>query len=337
MNHQNPIQDLWTAFTNCVSEQYSSLAKSFIGLGQPLVRPTVKAPESPVAKAVKTDKAESTLAKAHPRNVEETADFGGSTDAANAPARTRAAPRKRAALTADPGLEAIRIRVASMETQVLDLETRKAEMEQLLEEFAFRQYQAVGELLGEQLRLQHEILQMRAKRSCRAEDRQAAEAAGDEYRAYEQARNAPAATQAIELADDEHEELKTLYRAAAMRCHPDRVDETAKPLAHEMFLRTQDAYRRRDLETMRLISRQLAAGGTPAPSSDRSTPRERLEVLLENLLDKGAALLLAIQTMQMQAQYRRACHREEWEDYFAATRDQLKDECAALRRELLFC
>lgn len=334
MNHQNPIQDLWTAFANGVSEQCSSLAKSFIGLRQPLVRPTVKAPESPAAKSGKTGKAEATLAKARPRSIEESADAGRPPDEANPPARTRAAPRKRSALAADPGLEAIRMRVASMETQVLDLETRKAEMEQLLEEFTFRQYQAVGELLGEQLRLQHEILQLRAKRSCRVEDRQAAEAAGDEYQAYERARNAPAATQAIELADDEREELKALYRAAAMRCHPDRVDETAKPFAHEMFLRTQDAYRRRDLETMRLISRQLAAGGTPAPSSDRSTPRERLEVLLESLLDKGAALLLAIQTMQMRAQYRRAYHRDEWEDYFAATRDQLTDECAALRREL---
>jgi len=121
-----------------------------------------------------------------------------------------------------------------------------------------------------------------------------------------------------------------------MRCHPDRVDEAAKPLAHEMFLRTQDAYRRRDLESIRLISRQLAAGDTSS-TNDVPTSRERLEGLLGSLLDKGAELLLAIQSIQMQAQYSRARNREQWDEYFAAARERLEDECRAMRRQLSAC
>lgn len=321
MSLRTPLHDLFAA----ISSRFDELVHPHgPRTGEPLESPATTTEE-----AARVDSCE-----APPSSVEQAASAAIPPSEDPPPAAVKAPRRRRTKLVADPGLAALRVRIAAMETQVVDLETRKAEVEQLLEEFAFRQYQALGDLLSEQLRLQYEILQLRADRSLRPDDRQAADAAGDEYQAYEQARNAPAATQAIELADDEREELKALYRAAAMRCHPDRVDDAAKALAHEMFLRTQDAYRRGDLETMRLISRQLAAGEAPSPGGDKSAPRERLEALLDSLLDKGAELMLAIQTIQMQAQYRRARHRDDWQDYFAAARDQLEAECAALRQQL---
>lgn len=347
MNRQNPIHDLYAAFASSFSESFSVFAKTLAKLTQPhRGRPNESKGLSPRAGG---------LASPAPGVAAPLPAGSGECDEVPAPAiplkpaarpvakkspaakvrapAERTSPRRSPALAADPELKAIRSRVASMEKQVVNLETRKAEMEQLLDEYAFCQYQALGELLGEQLRLQHQILQLRAERSSKLEDRQAADAAGEEYQSYQQAREQPAVAPVV-LADDERDELRALYRAAAMRCHPDRVGETEKALAHEMFLRTQDAYRRRDLEAMRLISHQLAAGATPSPSSDGSTPRERLEVLLESLLDKGAGLLLAIQSIQMQAQYRRARHREQWDDHFAAARQQLEAECAALRQQL---
>lgn len=350
MNRQNPIQDLYAAIAGSFSESFSVFAKTLIKLTQPhRGRPNESQGLSPRAggQAPPTPSAAAPLPTS-PGDCGELSALVMPLEPAARPAARktpvdkarpqadRASRRCSPALAADPELTAIRSRVAAMEKQVVDLETRKAEMEQLLDEYAFCQYQALGELLGEQLRLQHQILQLRAERSSRLEDRQAADAAGEEYQAYQQARD-QAAVPLVALADDERDELKALYRAAAMRCHPDRVGEAEKALAHEMFLRTQDAYRRRDLEAMRLISRQLAAGATPSPTSDGSAPRERLEVLLESLLDKGAGLLLTIQSIQMQAQYRRARHRERWEDYFAAARQQLESECAALRQQLSGC
>lgn len=237
---------------------------------------------------------------------------------------------------ADPELDAIRTRVASLEAQVVDLETRKAEMEQLIEEFTFCQYRALGELVGEQLRLQHELLRQRAERSSTQEDQQAAAAAAKEYQDYQKARDEPESPLA-DLADGEREELKALYRVAVMRCHPDRVSEAAKPLAHEMFLRTQDAYKRRDLESMRLIHRQLAVGDTALQTNEGSTPRELLEGWRESLLDKGAELLLVIQSIKMQAKYRQARNRQQWDEYFTAAREQLEEECGAMRRQLAGC
>jgi hypothetical protein len=180
------------------------------------------------------------------------------------------------------------------------------------------------------------VLSQRAERSSRPKDRQAAAAAAAEYRDYQQARDQPESAVA-DLADGERDELKALYRAAVMHCHPDRVGDAAKPLAHEMFLRTQDAYKRGDLDSMRLINRQLAAGDTASQTTEGPTPRERLEGLRESLLDKGAELLLAIQSIKMQATYRQARNREQWDAYFAAARVRLEDECGAMREELSGC
>lgn len=350
MNLQNPIHDLYAAIASSFSESFSVFAKTLAKFTRPHrgrldesqgLSPRAGGRTSPAPNAAEPLPAgPSDCGEVPPPVValEPAARPAAKKIPADKarPQTDRASRRRSPALAADRELEAIRSRVASMEKQVVDLETRKAEMEQLLDEYAFCQYRALGELLGEQLRLQHQLLQLRAERSSRLEDRQAADAAGDEYQAYQQARYDPAAPQ-VALADDEREELKALYRAAAMRCHPDRVGEAEKALAHQMFLRTQDAYRHRDLEAMRLISRQLAAGTTPSPTSDGSTPRKRLEALLESLLDKGAGLLLAIQSIQMQAQYRRARHREQWDDHFAAARQQLEGECAALRQQLSGC
>ena len=236
----------------------------------------------------------------------------------------------------DLELESMRAGVAAMEIRVVDLEATKAEMEQLLDEYASCQYRALGELIGEQLRLQHEVLRQRAERSSSPDDDQAADAAAREYQSYRQALDEPNVPKAV-LSDGEREKLKALYRTVVMRCHPDRVDEAAKLMAHEMFLRTQDAYRRGDLESMLLISRQLATGELSSSRNDGSSPRERQEALLESLLDKGTELLMAIQSIKIQATYRRAKHREHWEDDFAAARNELENECAALRRQLSAC
>lgn len=322
MSLQNPIHDWYAAIVSRFAGPFTVFAKTLTGVSQPPGRHPAEREGSPTPAARDIAHARSKLAEGHPAGTD------------SAPRRTGDTSRQITPKPAkDPALTALRRRIAVLEKRVVDLETRKAEIEQLLEEFAYCQYRALGDLLGEQLRLQHQLLQLHAERSSKPEDRQAADAARDEHEAFQQARDTPTAPPTV-LAEGEREELKALYRAAAMRCHPDRVGEAEKALAHDMFLRTQDAYRRRDLEAMRLIGRQLAAGGKPSSASTGSPPREQLEALLASLLDKGAALLLAIQSIQMQAQYRRARQREKWEEYFAAARDRLEDECMTLRRQV---
>jgi hypothetical protein len=233
----------------------------------------------------------------------------------------------------DPAVEKLRAEITTMEARIIDLEAQKADMDQRLDEFAFQQFQALGELLAEHLRLNHEVCQQRAEGSSDPADIEAAARAAAEYAAFQADRDAPAAP-AAELPESDREELKALYRAAAMRCHPDRVDSAGQPEAHAMFLRVQTAYRQRDLETLRQISRQLAAGELSSATGERNTSLDQLEAWLESLLDKGTTLLLAIQTGKMAPRYRLASNPDSWDEHFASIRESLDRDCRALKREL---
>ena len=90
-------------------------------------------------------------------------------------------------------------------------------------------------MLGEQLRLQLDLLQRRAERTGRPEDVGAADAAAAELDDYENARLEPAEPP-VTLPEDQAKELAALYRAAVMRCHPDRVGEADKADALDLFL-----------------------------------------------------------------------------------------------------
>lgn len=238
-----------------------------------------------------------------------------------------------APLPTDPALEQLRARLAAMESRVLEFDERKAEMDQLLAEFARCQYQALGELVGEHLALRLEALRLRAEHSAKGEDQAAADAARDEWTAYQRTLESPVEAPPA-LADEERAELKALYRATAMRCHPDRVDTADKAFAHEMFLRTQDAYRRGDLDAMRQILRELSGATAAVAADERTSSLTELERTLQSLEDKAVKLMMAIQTMQISPAYRQARQRSQWDGYFAAVREQIEGECELLRREI---
>jgi hypothetical protein len=237
------------------------------------------------------------------------------------------------AIVPDPAVDKLRAEIATMTARIIDLEAQKADMDQRLEEFALQQFQALGDLLAEHLRLNHEVCQQRAERSSYPADLEATAQAAAEYAAFQSAREAPTVP-AAELGEKEGEELKALYRAAAMRCHPDRVDSAGQPEAHALFLRVQSAYRQRDLEALRLISRQLAAGDLSSENISNGPSVDQLTAWHESLLDKGTSLLLAIQTGKMAPLYRLAANPDSWDEHFATIRENLDADCRALRREL---
>jgi hypothetical protein len=252
--------------------------------------------------------------------------------APQAPLTKPKAPRQRS-LPVSPKREALRAKLSSLESRVFELEARKAEMDELLADFAAYQYRALGELIGEQLSLREAVLRQRAERSRDAEDVAAAAEAAAEHAHYRRTCDTP--TPALpELADDARDELKGLYRAAAMRCHPDRVGDAEKARAHDFFLRTQNAYQARDLEGLRQIIRELTLQHTPSSKKSSATRSIDLERAIQQLGDRAVALMMAIQILQMQPEYRQARNRDRWESDFAQVRRDIEDECAAMRREL---
>lgn len=235
-------------------------------------------------------------------------------------------------LRPDPEAEALGARQAVLEAQVAELAARRAEMEEQVQQFEIHQYRALGDILGECLRLRQALLDLLAARSGNAEDAAAQARARAEWEAY-----AEASTQTAErppLDEAEEAELKRRYRAAAMVCHPDRVGEARRDLAHDLFLRVQQAYRQGDLEALEDLIREIEGqlGGDPAgpAAAGGGAGKKRISALQIQAAD----LILAIQTRQLDPNYRRACQPEEWEPYFREARLQFVAECQTLRSQI---
>jgi hypothetical protein len=249
-------------------------------------------------------------------------------------------PAEPAAIVAapDPDAERLLVRRALLESQMLDFSARLADMEQQVRRYEQHQYRALGEVLGECLRLRQEYLGLKAARSGAAGDREQARQADEDFDAYRRS-TAHAAAPLPELDDDEQDELRRLYRAAAMRCHPDRAAEAERAEAHDIFLRVQAAYQGRDLESLRRISAELA--GWARPDAEASTSAAGAAVTssgvrrrVAELQIQVADLILAVQTLQLDPAYRQALQVERWEADFAAARAGFEAECEALRAQI---
>jgi hypothetical protein len=249
---------------------------------------------------------------------------------AEGPAAVVAAP--------DPDAERLLARCALLQGQMLDLTTRLADMEQQVRSYEQHQYQALGEVVSECLRLRQEYHSLKAARSGAAADRERARQADEDFDAYRRSTE-QAAAPLPELDEDEQDELRRLYRAAAMRCHPDRAAEAERTEAHEIFLRVQAAYQACDLAGLRSITAELAGlarrdevAGTaePAAAPASSAVRRRVAELQVQVAD----LILAVQTLQLDPAYRQALHVERWEAQFADARARFEAECETLREQI---
>ncbi|ENO95809.1 heat shock protein DnaJ [Thauera phenylacetica B4P] len=247
-----------------------------------------------------------------------------------APAAIAAAP--------DPDAERLLARCARLQAQMLDFTARLADMEQQVRSYEQHQFLALGDVVGECLRLRQQYLSLKAARSGSTADREQARQADADFDAYRRStEHTP--TPLPELDDDEQDELRRLYRAAAMRCHPDRAEEAERAEAHDVFLRVQAAYQARDLDGLRSITAELAGW---ARESDEASPAQAGTVPASSAVRRRVAelqiqvadLMLAVQTLQLDPAYRQAVQVERWEANFAEARAGFEAECEALRAQI---
>jgi len=233
----------------------------------------------------------------------------------------------------DPEVEALLEKIAGVESMLAELVARQADMQQVLQAFQLRQYQVLGDCLAEVLRLRLEHAQAVAARSGLADDAARARRAADDLAGLSDALS-PARHAPPELDDATRDELKRLYRTVAMRCHPDRVGEADKAVAHERFQRAQLAYRNRDLAALNALGAEMDLEPGAAAQPTGPAAAAELSRRLVAMRNAAADLILAIQTLQLDADYRRALARDDWDDYFDDARASFEHECAALREAI---
>ncbi len=229
----------------------------------------------------------------------------------------------------DPEAATFQLKASELKGRIADLSARQAEMAQLVHDFRQAQSRALSEILSECLGLRVEYLRLKAANSGLAEDLAAARAAEAEYASYHQVRAEPEPS-LRSLGEEEQEELRALYRVAAMRCHPDRVADEDKASAHARFLKLQETYRQGDRAGLHRILRQLAEDGEEQAPGGKAEYRK----IISDLGDEAGDLMLAIQMLQMDETYRQALAVEDWDALFAPARVRFEEECEILREHI---
>ena len=235
----------------------------------------------------------------------------------------------------DPEIAELRLEAMALEAELVALSAEQAELENLIRDFDRRQHDMLGDVLAECLRLRHETLRLKAAQSAKREDQDAEKQADEEYANYQHARDeAGRELPAHTLNEEERTELKRLYRAAAMRCHPDRVGDEDKAAAQALFIQVQQAYREGDLDALRRVHALLDQGRAFADPIRTATEKDQLQNSIARFALQVAELVRVIRGLRASETYRTLSSITAWDDYFATARQRLETECATLRQQL---
>jgi hypothetical protein len=235
----------------------------------------------------------------------------------------------------DPALAELRLELLTLEAQIVALSSEQADLERQIEAFARQQYQAIGEVMAECLHLRREYWRLRAERSRAEVDQTAqAEAEADQVE-FERDREAfDQAPRPATLDADQQQELKRLYREAAMRCHPDRVTEADQAAAQTIFLQVQRAYQQGDLDTLNRLHRHLTEGRPFPDPAQVWTEQEQMRGRISRLQLEIERRLAEIRALRASETYQTLAVQSDWAGYFATVRQRLEQECAELRQNI---
>lgn len=228
----------------------------------------------------------------------------------------------------DHDLVYLKLELRALEIQLTALSDEQAELERQIREFSVRASHAYGDLMTRYLRLRAQKLRRDA-----AEEAEQAETDYRDYRDAEEAtRNEPEPTQ---LPPDTMRELKTLYRQASQKCHPDKVSEADREHARVLFVQLQAAYQQNDLAGVRAIHAAVREGSLFVERSTLLTEREALGRAILNLRRQVHQLAATVRQLRDSETYKIIKELSDWNDYFSAKRDTIEQAIAEMEDELI--
>lgn len=233
----------------------------------------------------------------------------------------------------DPEFALLEAELEQLAAELAELETEQAEVGHLLARFQAAFDRALGDRIARLLKLRMDARQRHAEAAPEEAETQSKyeEARRDyeQHRAEEEVRREAGERAEWDLSEEEEQELKRLYRAAAKRCHPDAVADEHIEAAAAMFRELNDAYQAGDLDQVRRIAERAAAGLFETEARDENPERrkERLRARIAVVRESIARTRAELESLKESPSYRSAVGQTDWAAYF-------EEQCRLLDRQI---
>lgn len=161
----------------------------------------------------------------------------------------------------DPEIAALQLEIKLLEYQIITLDNEIAEIEKQIAGFNHQMHKRLGGLI-EQLFEEKEAYFFRNKQE---NDKAEAEyeTIKEQHEKFTNDSNEEESKIFFEIAEEEKNEIKKLFKAASMLCHPDKFENETpeiKKMAEEIFKELNAANEKNDMKTVQHIYQQLKAG-----------------------------------------------------------------------------
>ena len=224
----------------------------------------------------------------------------------------------------DIDLVALKLEIRQLEHQLNAYDNEKIEIEKVLNEFNHQHTKELGWYISRILYLRKILSQDDPKAY--------AEAVQDEKDYHEQI-EAENDKVIYELDEEQRKDLKKAYRKASQICHPDRISEDMKEIAEQLFIQLNEAYEKNDIQTVTKILAELEQG-IFRPRSETVSEKSQLQAIITQLKFKITRIEKEIFEMKESEAYETIIDIEDWDQYFANTKEQLIEEIDRLEQKL---
>ena len=245
----------------------------------------------------------------------------------------------------DEDIVELKVELRMFEFKVVALSTEKDDLEKQIEGFHQNTSQKLGELIAKFLELKAENKQKEAdkvkteqskkehtKKNRLEEEAEEARKEWEEYtKEWEEFKDKPLLPK---LSSDERKQIKEAYKKAAQLCHPDKVSEDQRELAHTQFIQLKAAYDQNDLETVLNILDGLANNRPYKDSADSLSDSQRIKQEIKRLKSTSEELLVEILALKKQISDLGIDDIVDWDEYFETQKQILMDAIEQLETEL---
>ena len=184
----------------------------------------------------------------------------------------------------DHELESMLLELKSLEAEHVELLTKKNDYARQVSEFSSAYKRYVGPTLEKVLKQNLETEEERANINNNDEAESLKNAREEYEQFYQQLQEKTEPV--IDLKDDELLEIKTMFRQASNKCHPDKLSESEQEWGKNTFQDLTDAYRRHDLIKVREIWNMLKCDSDTSIDTkvdDKEEVRLKLEQTIQNV------------------------------------------------------